>query len=200
MRTPWSGSSSPFGYTGYVDRSAMRSVEQAAPVVTLIGNLTLASRRPGRHEAEERRLPPGPPARAESVLILDLEGLVADAPAERAHAIDAARLLIARALRESLRECDTLGSWGRAEFLALLPGASPRNAVRIARRLQASIDAINASSSTAPIGCSIGIAGVERETCSLGTLLRQADAALYEARRGGRGRVYVSGQPNVTWS
>jgi diguanylate cyclase (GGDEF)-like protein len=83
-----------------------------------------------------------------------------------------------------LRMSDVLARIGGDEFAALLPGCALDTAAQIADGLCAAVPAAN---------CSGGVASWDRvETGE--ELLARADAALYEAKEGGRGQVVVAGQ------
>lgn len=191
-----------FEHDDFRGRKAMRRFEQQAPVVTLIGPRLTGARGQAARTGQERRCVPGGAPLGESVLILDLLDFETDErhAAKRdaggaSHLIGASRILLAQMLREQLRQCDTLGSWGNAEFLVLLPGATPAIAREIALRLRACISRLDhgIASAYGHLGCAIGIAGVTNQRGNLATLLRQADAALAQARGVERGGIVIAG-------
>jgi diguanylate cyclase (GGDEF)-like protein len=81
-----------------------------------------------------------------------------------------------------LRMSDVLARIGGDEFAVLLPGCALETAAQIAERLRAAVPAAN---------CSVGVASWDRLE-SVDGLLARADAALYEAKEGGRGQVVVA--------
>jgi diguanylate cyclase (GGDEF)-like protein len=89
--------------------------------------------------------------------------------------------------RLSLRAYEMAYRLGGEEFLVLLPGSDLAQAHEIAERLRRAIEA-------APVGgqrvtMSFGVAATaEGEGFDFDTLYARADAALYEAKRGGRNR------------
>lgn len=93
----------------------------------------------------------------------------------------------AYALRAALDEFELLYRMGGEEFLAFLPGTDLDAATKIAERMR------NAVRMAQPAGLevtvSIGVAVASANEIDLGAQLSAADAALYEAKRGGRNRV-----------
>jgi diguanylate cyclase (GGDEF)-like protein len=96
-------------------------------------------------------------------------------------------------LRTGLRAGDLAGRVGGEEFLTILPGTDADGAVIAAERLRMRIAAQRLA---LPAGelcftSSLGVASVRGPGCLRGAkqLIERADAALYEAKRGGRNRV-----------
>ena len=108
---------------------------------------------------------------------------------------DAVLRQIARMVGESVRRGGELvARYGGEEFALLLPGADLEAACAVAERCrQRVIDAKiehRASTTSAWLGVSIGVASqVATPTVDCGVLVEIADAALYRAKRCGRGRI-----------
>lgn len=102
---------------------------------------------------------------------------------------DALLCAVATRLRVCLRDRDTLARLGGDEFAIVLPGLlDEREAREIARRLIDTIrPAFNVEGHTLSVGLSIGVALAEAPYTPE-DLLRNADMALYEAKRNGRNR------------
>lgn len=91
--------------------------------------------------------------------------------------------------RGVLRSSDTFGRSGGDEFVALCEGISPVDALRVAERLIAAIaEPFRINNLTLNTSASIGVAVGSGSSDSLDDLLRDADNAMYVAkRRGGNG-------------
>ncbi|MBI9078556.1 MAG: PAS domain S-box protein [Pseudodesulfovibrio sp.] len=90
----------------------------------------------------------------------------------------------------ALRNADILGRIGGEEFGVLLSETDEQAAMEVAERLRNSIEraTIPTKSGELNITVSIGVATLDPETKALGTLLKRADVALYEAKQTGRNR------------
>ena len=95
---------------------------------------------------------------------------------------------VAQVLRESARAYDVAARYGGEEFALLLPNTTLEQAVQVAERLRQQIRAIR--NPHAPISASFGVATYRRGTPPA-TLVYEADAALYRAKRNGRDQVCV---------
>lgn len=103
---------------------------------------------------------------------------------------DAALVVFAAVCRASLRPCDAFGRMGGEEFAAFLPetdAAAGRALAETLRRAVAEAP-VPLERGRLSISVSIGLAA-SRAGEPLAVALRRADAALYEAKTGGRNRV-----------
>jgi diguanylate cyclase (GGDEF)-like protein len=97
---------------------------------------------------------------------------------------------VATMLSESLQRAgDVVARYGGEEFAVLLPETDKADAQHLAERLRARVDA--AGSITVSIGVATVVPPADASGCE--TLVRNADSALYEAKRAGRNRVVASG-------
>ncbi len=113
---------------------------------------------------------------------------------------------IAGLIREQLRNSDVLARYGGEEFAAVLPDTNARSAIEIAERIRENIaqhrfvakdqHLVEPLSATLSIGVAIMGAGtIPSDIEPLVTkLIKQADAALYEAKNTGRNRVVLAGK------
>jgi len=104
---------------------------------------------------------------------------------------DAALKAVAAALRAAARTTDTPGRLGGEEFGLLLPETGGDDAMIVAGRLRRDVAAILVQHEGNQIRftCSIGVADWKDTTGNLDALMKNADAALYEAKGAGRDRV-----------
>lgn len=110
---------------------------------------------------------------------------------------DAVLVEVARRLEEQLRDADTVARLGGDEFTLLCEGVvSSDGGVGLARRIAASLgEPYVTEAGTATLSAAIGIAVADPRAEDAAALLRRADAAMYAAKREGRGRVAVASAP-----
>ena len=98
---------------------------------------------------------------------------------------------IAEIVRHHVRGEDVAARIGGEEFAVLLPEADPESAHAFAERLRDAIATATFSAGGIPqtITISIGLADLAESRLDRSTLMRAADAALYEAKESGRNRV-----------
>lgn len=109
---------------------------------------------------------------------------------------DAVIRAVAARLEEEVRETDHLGRWGGEEFLIILPETGCVEAQALAERLRLYLaETPLATDPPVNVTVSLGTAVVHvagRVESDWNFLLREADAALYRAKRSGRNRVEPS--------
>ena len=113
---------------------------------------------------------------------------------------DAALREITARIMTSLRPYDIIGRYGGEEFVLVLGGCSPRNALALAERLRELVadGPIELSGQEATVTISMGVATwSSSEYGDIQSLLRAADAALYRAKRSGRNRVEAAWHERV---
>jgi len=105
---------------------------------------------------------------------------------------------VAHVCRSELRDSDVFGRLGGEEFGILMPGCASAHGREIGERIRSALlqrpVRISASESVTAT-TSIGMACTGDFGYALKKLLSRADAALYEAKRGGRNRMVVSAGP-----
>jgi diguanylate cyclase (GGDEF)-like protein len=126
-----------------------------------------------------------------SLLILDLD-LFKSINDRFGHNVgDAVIEHVAGICRETKRDADILARFGGEEFVLLLPGARGGEAVALADKLRARVEAepLAIEGESLRITTSIGVAQADSRMVDIGDLIKRADQALYDAKRDGRNRV-----------
>ena len=95
---------------------------------------------------------------------------------------------LAAVIRESIREGDDCARLGGDEFMIFAPDCDAEGAAEIARRILAAAGAPRAELSGASFSVSIGIAVRVHADADFDRMYREADAALYHAKSGGKHR------------
>ncbi|WP_423598862.1 putative bifunctional diguanylate cyclase/phosphodiesterase [Roseateles sp. MS654] len=96
---------------------------------------------------------------------------------------------ISRRLLGALRDSDTLARLGGDEFVVLLSGCSAEDAMLVANKLRAALEApipLDGSHARVQMTASIGVCAFPKDGQDLDQLLKNADIAMYEAKRAGR--------------
>ena len=99
---------------------------------------------------------------------------------------------IAEVLQENARSSDVVARYGGEEFTIILPDTTVKGACDRAESILAAIADLKIASgheSFTGFSVSIGIAFFPGDGASADELLQHADAALYDAKHDGRGRV-----------
>src|SRR5438477_1289693 len=104
-------------------------------------------------------------------------------------------IAIAQAVQAHVRTSDVDARFGGDEFLVLQPDATPEAAAAVAERIRVAVAAalVTAADGSRVTGTvSIGVAGYPRSASDEDSLFRSADAALYDAQRPGKDRVFIA--------
>jgi diguanylate cyclase (GGDEF)-like protein len=128
-----------------------------------------------------------------SVIVLDIDHFKPINDTHGHHVGDLALSAITQRISLALRDTDVCGRLGGEEFGILLPDCSAQQAHAVAERVRKSISLLPFSldnEQQLTMTASLGVATLEPSTLDLHALLRQADTALYEAKRAGRDQSY----------
>jgi len=100
---------------------------------------------------------------------------------------------VAEIVGNNLRKVDVFARFGGEEFVLALPETDLEKALHVAERLRRQVADTPMTDQATPIRTtvSIGVTVVGHEPADLATALKQADKALYMAKRNGRNRVEV---------
>ncbi|MCX8100344.1 MAG: GGDEF domain-containing protein [Geminicoccaceae bacterium] len=128
-----------------------------------------------------------------TLLVLDADHFKAINDGHGHAAGDEALKLIAATLLGATRQYDLVGRIGGEEFAVLLKGAAPDEAGLVAERIVSAVRLADfrRGGRPVPLSVSVGIAVLE-PGLDLDGLFARADAALYAAKRAGRGRSRVA--------
>ncbi len=107
---------------------------------------------------------------------------------------------VAHALRSATRPSDVIGRFGGEEFVLLLPDADAEEAAAAGERIRQTISELHVPTTDkrgGPVAISdrttsIGVAVYPNHGDALDALLQAADAAVYEAKEGGRNQVRMA--------
>ena len=129
-----------------------------------------------------------------AVALIDLDGFKAINDQNGHNAGDELLIAIARRMRESLREGDTIARIGGDEFVAVLVDLDENHASlpMILRLLTATAEPVNVDERVLRVSGSIGFTFYpQAEDIEADQLLRQADQAMYQAKLAGKNRYQV---------
>lgn len=106
---------------------------------------------------------------------------------------------VAEAIRRNVYYGDSAFRYGGDEFLVLLPGRTSVGSAAVATRIAASFRewaGVSVTSAGTEVGVSIGVTEVVSPLDTLRNVMRLADAAMYEAKRRGKGRIVIQPRSN----
>jgi len=133
-----------------------------------------------------------------AVFMADLDGLKRVNDSYGHQAGDVVLQVLAQRFQGCMREHDMLARLGGDEFCVVLPRIRKRSqAETIAARLvEVALQPISINDQEVRVGVSVGIALFPGHGSTGDTLIAAADAALYEAKRNGRGRFAFASVPS----
>lgn len=185
--------------TAFQRHHVLTSIELAAPALVNLRSLAQAERRaatdaltglPNRRAATEtlRRMgaAAGRGGGTLSAMILDLDQFKALNDRYGHRRGDDALDAVAEVLKTSLRASDFAGRWGGEEFIVLLPDTDRSGTLGVAEILRRRIRKVRVPGVDRGLSVSIGVAQLPHDAGDIDSLLREADAALYEAKAAGR--------------
>jgi diguanylate cyclase (GGDEF)-like protein/PAS domain S-box-containing protein len=124
------------------------------------------------------------------MLFMDLDGFKAINDTLGHDAGDEVLVTVAGRLRATMRAADTLARFGGDEFAVLCEDLTGQDdLIRIAERLTTAVgEPFPVESAPVSVGVSIGIAVAAQPAASPDEIVRQADTAMYQAKRAGKRR------------
>ena len=104
----------------------------------------------------------------------------------------------AQTLVGSIRRADLAARYGGEEFIVVMSNTAAVDARRVAEKIRAAAEAlqvpIDGGRNSVSVSVSVGGAAYPEDTTTATELLATADAALYDAKHGGRNRVCMAGE------
>ncbi|MBI5891732.1 MAG: diguanylate cyclase [Nitrosomonadales bacterium] len=128
-----------------------------------------------------------------AVLMLDADHFKHINDSHGHHVGDAVLQKLGAVCRHTMREIDIVGRLGGEEFAILLPEVTTAQAQEAAERLRKAVTAaaVPTQGESVFFTVSIGVTGLAETDRDIVTLLKRADAAMYDAKQAGRNRVCV---------
>jgi diguanylate cyclase (GGDEF)-like protein len=110
---------------------------------------------------------------------------------------DAVLQQVAALMQRITRQHDLVARSGGEEFMLLLPDTGADDAVALAERLRAVLRAqpVQQGSLVLAVTVSVGVSLILPSDASIDAVMARADAALYQAKAGGRDRVCLAPAP-----
>lgn len=182
------------GVWAYKVKRVQVAFRRAAEVDGLTG---LSNRRHFRQNAEALLQRCAGTGREASLVLLDLDHFkhIND---RHGHAVgDWVLQQVAVAIQGACREGDVCGRLGGEEFAILSCGSDIEAARRIAQRCSEHLAAIDTSVIGRPVTASFGCTSSARSGYAFESMFAHADAAMYQAKAGGRDRVRAYGEGGV---
>lgn len=182
------------GMWAYKVKRVQVAFRRAAEVDGLTG---LSNRRHFRQNAEALLQRCAGTGREASLVLLDLDHFkhIND---RHGHAVgDWVLQQVAVAIQAACREGDVCGRLGGEEFAILSCGSDMEAARRIAQRCSEHLAAIDTSVIGRPVTASFGCTTSARSGYAFEPMFAHADAAMYQAKGGGRDRVRAYGEGGV---
>lgn len=132
-----------------------------------------------------------------SVLFVDLDRFKGVNDAYGHEAGDLVLRSAAEALRQAMRDSDVPGRVGGEEFAAFLPETGLEGALNLAEKVRAAIEGLEMTyrGATLRVTASVGASARMRHHKSIADIQRDADHAMYHAKKEGRNRVSCLSMP-----
>jgi diguanylate cyclase (GGDEF)-like protein/PAS domain S-box-containing protein len=170
------------------DMSALKKAEQRIDYLAYYDPLTdLPNRALLAQRAELALALAGRHQEPLAVLFLDLDRFKAVNDSLGHEAGDALLLQVAQRLRDIVRETDTICRLGGDEFALLLPGDGHSGALAASRKiLEILQEPVTVAQHELTASAALGIAVYPQDGQSFGELMKNAEAAMYQAKQQGR--------------
>jgi diguanylate cyclase (GGDEF)-like protein len=132
-----------------------------------------------------------------AVLVLDLDHFKRVNDTHGHPVGDVVLTSFAHTLTNSIRRADLAARYGGEEFIVVMSNTSASDARRVGEKTRAAVEAsvvpVDSGAQAVTLTVSVGGAAYPDDTTTAQELLATADAALYDAKHGGRNRVCMAG-------
>ena len=107
---------------------------------------------------------------------------------------DTVLVSVAELIIKNVRETDLVARYGGEEFILLLPETDQEGAVACAENIRKNVATMNICDLKEPLNITIsaGVALYDEDCQSAQDVVREADAALYQAKKTGKNKVWLS--------
>lgn len=186
----------PMARTLEQERAALRQANAELDRLATVDTLTEAyNRRKFAELAQRERATARRSGVPVTLVMLDIDHFKRINDTHGHQAGDAVLKGVAAALRAEIRENDYLVRWGGEEFIVLAPGTGPEGGRALAEKLREAVahDPIAEVAVTISLGVTSTDGAEEIEA-----VVQRTDAALYEAKEGGRNQVRCAVPQNGT--
>ena len=128
-----------------------------------------------------------------SLIMVDLDELKAINDRFGHHEGDGFLKEVARIVKVNTRASDVAARWGGDEFMLLAPGTDSRSASKIAERIRTQVERYKIKLEGEEVGITVsaGIVSYPAHASVVEELLKKADEAMYNAKRGGKNQSSV---------
>jgi diguanylate cyclase (GGDEF)-like protein len=126
---------------------------------------------------------------AMSVIMLDIDHFKSVNDKHGHSAGDDVLVGVSSMIAKCLRDADVLARYGGEEFIVLLPQTDGHEAMVVAERIRQEVETLEVLPEVGPriaVTASLGVAAIREDTDTLATILKHADAALYQVKTSGR--------------
>jgi diguanylate cyclase (GGDEF)-like protein len=128
-----------------------------------------------------------------SLIMIDLDGLKTINDRFGHHEGDGFLKEVAGIVKVNTRASDVAARWGGDEFMLLAPGTDSRSAGKIAERIRTQVERYKVKLEGEEVGITVsdGIVSYPAHASVVEELLKKADEAMYNAKRGGKNQSSV---------
>lgn len=157
----------------------------------------IANRRAARDFLERSVVNARRSAQRVGVAIADIDHFKAINDKHGHDAGDVVLRAVAQVLSNSVRRTDFVARWGGEEFILVFPHTDAEGVQLVCERVRERVENLLVKAAGAEISASVSVGIAMLEEDGLGSLVRRADEALYQAKSRGRNRVVCAEQSLV---